>query len=90
MLPELLYVRNGIRFDKIIDGGHQEKNKRAGTENVPGIVGMGKAIELAYKNFDYYNKKLLYLRNYFIEEVTKKLEEYLDNADKDENTITSI
>ena len=39
-----LYIRNGIQFNKIQNGGHQEKNKRAGTENVPGIVGMAKAI----------------------------------------------
>ena len=41
-----LYVRKGIKFEKFINGGHQEKNKRAGTENVPGIVGLGKAIDL--------------------------------------------
>ena len=42
-----LYVRNGVGFKKYISGGHQEKNKRAGTENVPGIVGMASALELA-------------------------------------------
>ena len=47
-----LYVRTGVRFDKFMNGGHQERNKRAGTENVAGIVGMGKAIELAYSNID--------------------------------------
>ena len=58
-----LYIRDGIKCAKLQDGGHQEKNLRAGTENVPGIVGMGKAIELVYKNFDYYNKKLFYKRS---------------------------
>ena len=47
-----LYIKNGIKFEKIQDGGHQEKNKRAGTENVPGIVGMGKAIERIYDRFE--------------------------------------
>lgn len=68
-----LYVRTGVKFDKIQDGGHQERNKRAGTENVAGIVGMGKAIELAYKNFDKYNKKLTDLREYYISQVEEKI-----------------
>ena len=45
-----LYVRKQIDFDKIINGGHQEKNKRAGTENVGGIAGFGKACETSLKN----------------------------------------
>ena len=61
-----LYVRDGVNFERIQDGGHQEKNKRAGTENVAGIVGIGSAIELAYKYFDYNNEKISNLRNYFI------------------------
>lgn len=40
-----LYVKQGIKFQKFMNGGHQERNKRAGTENVPAIVGLGEAIE---------------------------------------------
>jgi cysteine desulfurase len=68
-----LYIKSGIAFNKIQDGGHQERNKRAGTENVPGIVGMGKAIELAYKNIDDYNKKLSELRDYYVSQVEEKI-----------------
>lgn len=68
-----LYIRNGIKFNPVITGGHQERNKRAGTENVPGIVGLGKAIEMATLNIDEYNKKLLDLREYFIKEVESKI-----------------
>ena len=68
-----LYVRNGIKFDRIQDGGHQENEKRAGTENVPGIVGIGKAIEIADRNLNYNNKKLLGLRKYFISELEKNI-----------------
>ena len=68
-----LYVRNGIKFDRIQDGGHQEEEKRAGTENVAGIVGLGKAIEIADINLNYYNKKLLNLREYFINELEKSI-----------------
>lgn len=68
-----LYVKTGVKFEKIQDGGHQEKNKRAGTENVAGIVGMGKAIELAYQNFDSYNNKLTELRDYYISQIEEKI-----------------
>ena len=66
----VLYVKDGIEFKRIQDGGHQERNKRAGTENVAGIVGLGKAIELANENLENYNSKLLKLRNYFVREMT--------------------
>lgn len=45
-----LYVRRGISFPAFIVGGHQERNRRAGTENVPGIIGMGKAAEIALRS----------------------------------------
>ena len=69
-----LYARTDVKFDKIQDGGHQERNKRAGTENVAGIVGIGKAIELVYKNFDEYNNKLLNLRDYYIKQIEEKIQ----------------
>lgn len=68
-----LYVKENIPFKKLQDGGHQEKNKRGGTENVAEIVGLGKAIELANKNLDEYNNKLLELREYYISEIEKKI-----------------
>ncbi len=64
-----LYVREGINFEKIQDGGHQEKDKRAGTENVAEIVGLGKAIEEVYKNYDVYNEHLKQLRNLYISKI---------------------
>ncbi len=68
-----LYVREGIQFDRIQDGGHQEKNKRSGTENVAGIVGLGKAIEIAYKNLDEHIKKLADLRDYCFSQLKEKI-----------------
>ncbi len=47
-----LYIRRGVKIDPLISGGAQEKNRRAGTENVPGIIGMGKAVELAYEDLE--------------------------------------
>ena len=68
-----LYIKDGIEFEKLQDGGHQEKDKRAGTENVAGIVGLGKAIELVYRNFDEYNEHITKLRNYFIKEAKARI-----------------
>ena len=76
-----LYVKEGVDFTKIQDGGSQENNKRAGTQNVPGIVGLGKAIEIATLNLENYNSKLLKLRNYFISEITRKYREVIINGD---------
>lgn len=68
-----LYVKSGIKFTRIQDGGHQEKDKRAGTENVAGIVGLGKAIEIASKNLYNYNAKLINLREYLITQIEKQI-----------------
>lgn len=77
-----LFVRKGIKFNKLIDGGSQEKNKRSGTENVPGIVGLGKALEMAYDNIEINNKKLIELRNYYIKEVEKRIKFTKLNGDR--------
>lgn len=77
-----LYIRNEIKFEKIQHGGHQESNKRAGTENVAGIVGLGKAIELIYNNFESYNAKLINLRDYYIDEIEKNFENIHLNGDR--------
>ena len=76
-----LYVKRGIRFQKFINGGHQEKNKRAGTENVPAIVGMGKAIELAYEHLDEHTDRIKELRDYYIDEIQKRIPDVIVNGD---------
>ena len=68
-----LYVKNGIEFERFMDGGHQERNKRAGTENVAGIVGLGKACELAEQNLRAHIEHLKNLREYFILQVQEKI-----------------
>lgn len=77
-----LYVRKGVKFDKIQDGGHQERDKRAGTENVPGIVGLGKAIELAYTDFDTKVEHLRTLRDYYVSQVEEKIPYIKVNGDR--------
>lgn len=76
-----LYVKKGIQFERIIDGGHQERSKRAGTENVAGIVGLGKAIKLAYENLDEKNERIRALRDYYVEQVEKKIPYIKINGD---------
>ena len=78
-----LYVSKNVKFNKIQDGGHQERDKRAGTENVPGIVGLGRAIELAYENIDEYNAKLTKLRDLYIEQIEKKIQYVKLNGDRE-------
>lgn len=68
-----LYVRQSIDFEKFMNGGHQEKNRRAGTENTAGIVGLGKASELANENIDNHIKQLKGLRDYYLEQVNKRI-----------------
>ena len=68
-----LYVKDGIEFEKFINGGHQEKNKRAGTENTAGIIGLGKASELAKVGIDIHIQKLKELREYYLEQILKRI-----------------
>lgn len=68
-----LYVKKGIKITSFIHGGGQEKGQRASTENIAGIVGIGKAIELATSNIKENNKKLIALRDKTIEELTDKV-----------------
>ncbi len=68
-----LYVRKGTKISPFVTGGGQEKSKRAGTENVPAIVGLGKAIELATANIEEHNKKLQAMRDRFIDRVLEEI-----------------
>jgi len=70
-----LYVRKGVRIDPLLDGGIQEGGRRAGTENVLGIVGMGKAAEMAMKDMDARIAHLLPLRDRLIKEIPAAIEE---------------
>lgn len=69
-----LFIRKGVKISPIIHGGAQERNRRAGTENVPGIVGLGKAVELAYANMEANNKRLINLRDRLIEGILSKID----------------
>lgn len=78
----LLYIRKGVKIRSFVHGGAQERKRRAGTHNVPGIVGFGKAAELAFLNMD---KNLSYesrLRDYLIERVLTEIPHTRLNGDR--------
>jgi len=78
-----LYVRKGTRLSPFMLGGHQEAGRRAGTENVPGIVGLGKACELAAKNINEENEKVKYLRDKLENAILQKCPQCRLNGDKE-------
>lgn len=67
----VLYIRKGIKIDNLIHGGSQERNRRAGTENIPAVVGLGKAIELATDNLEEHRGKMIALRDKLIDGLLK-------------------
>jgi cysteine desulfurase len=77
----ILYVRKGTRLAPFMLGGHQEGGRRAGTENVPGIIGLGRACELAMQNFDQENKKVKFLRDKLEKGILAKCPDCMVNGD---------
>ncbi|MCK5844189.1 MAG: cysteine desulfurase NifS, partial [Victivallales bacterium] len=76
-----LYIRRGTRFRPFLAGGHQERNRRAGTENVPGIVALGKAAELAKDNMEFENTVVRELRDSLESRLTASIPVTRVNAD---------
>lgn len=69
-----LYIKKGTKVQPIIQGGGQERGLRSGTENIPGIVGMGKAAEIAKREMDAEGKRLTRLRDKLIKDVLDKID----------------
>jgi len=68
-----LYIKKGVRIENLIHGGGQEHKRRAGTENIAGIVGLGKAIEMATADITGHNTKILLMRDRLIRSVLAKI-----------------
>lgn len=77
-----LYIRKGVKIRSFIHGGAQERRRRAGTENVPGIVGFGKAVERAVSTMEVRTKKECELRDYLIERIEKEIPYCRLNGDR--------
>jgi cysteine desulfurase len=78
----VLYIRKGTKFSPFLIGGHQEKGRRGGTENVPYIIGVGKACELAKKHLDDENTRVKALRDYLEQKLLEKIPNTLVNGDR--------
>ena len=77
------YCRRGIPIDNLIDGGGQERGRRAGTENVPGIVGMGAALEIAVSHMEENSKKITAMRNRLIDGLLEAIPESRLNGSRE-------
>lgn len=77
-----LYIRRGVRISNFIHGGAQEMGKRAGTENMAGIVGFGKAAEMARTNLDNHIRHCSELRDYLVSEIEKKIPKVFVNGSR--------
>ena len=77
----VLYLRKGTKFSPFLIGGHQEKGRRGGTENVPYIVALGKACELAKKNMKDENTRVKALSDYLEQKILEKIPNVLVNGD---------
>ena len=69
----IMYIRKGVKIRSFVDGGKQERGRRAGTENVPGIIGIGKAVEIAKATLDERMEKETALRDYLIGRITSEI-----------------
>ena len=79
-----LYIRKGVKIRPLIYGGAQEKKRRAGTENVPGIVGLGKAAEIAAETMESRARQETKLRDYLIDEVLRRVPYTRCNGSRDD------
>lgn len=70
----LAYVRPGINISPLISGGEQENGRRAGTYNLPGIIGLASALDLAYREAKKNNEKIKKLRDYFWQRISREIE----------------
>ena len=78
----VLYIRKGTKFSPFMIGGHQEKGRRGGTENVPYIIGLGKACELGKKHLGEENTRVRALRDYLEAKILEKVPNTLVNGDR--------
>lgn len=85
-----LFVNQDVQISPILTGGAQERNMRAGTENMVGIIGLAKAMELAYHSLDEHQKYILELKNYMIEQLEKYIPAIEFNGDPKGDSLYTV
>lgn len=85
-----LYIRKGLKLRSFIHGGGQERSRRAGTENVPGIVGFGAAVKKAFANMEERSEKERRMRDYLIERIEKEIPYCRLNGDRSRRLPNNI
>lgn len=86
----VLYKKRGIKLEPLVYGGGQENNLRSGTENISGIIGFAKALELAQSNREKESKRLIKLRDYFIKNILEKIPESILNGSQNNRSPNNI
>lgn len=85
-----LYVKKGLILTPIVFGGNQEFGLRSGTENTPGIIGFGKAVEIISNNYRQENKNILELKNYFTSRLKNEIDDIKINSHLDNKSVPHI
>ena len=85
----IIFIRKGVRITPLFHGGHHEKKRRPGTEDVPGIVGFARALELAESIREEEHKRWTKLADFFIDGVQSKIPDVFLNGPRDERRIPS-
>ena len=85
-----LYVRKGVTIDPLVHGGHHERNRRAGTENVPGIIGLGKAAEIAEAELSANEQKIRYLRDKLERGILERIPEVIVNGHPEDRLFNTL
>lgn len=85
----VIYIRRGVRISPLFHGGHHEKRRRPGTENIPGIVGFAKALELAERLRDEEHKRWTELADVFIDGVQSIIPDVFLNGPRDKRRVPS-
>ena len=85
-----LYVRKGVKMDPLLHGGHHERNRRAGTENVPGIIGLGKAAEIAQAELSQNERKIRVLRDRLEQGILERIPEVYVNGHPEKKLFNTL